>query len=307
MPADPYQTLGVARDASPEQIRAAFRTLAKKHHPDLNPGDKAAEEKFKSIGAAHDLLSDPERRARFDRGEIDAAGQERAERYSYRHHADAAAGARYRPGMPPEEDPAFADIFADLFRRGGGAASGRGPMRGQDQHYRLEVSFAEAALGAQKRLTLPDGRTLDVAIPPGLEDGQLLRLRGQGGAGWNGAPAGDALIEVHVAPHPFFQREGRDLRLDLPVTAADAILGAKIPVPTLTGSVTLTIPRHSNHGRVLRLRGKGLPAEGGQPAGDLYARLVLVTGKPDAELEAALRAWSERHRDDPLPQPGSLS
>lgn len=295
MAADPYQVLGVARDATPAQIRAAFRSLAKKHHPDLNPGDKAAEETFKSLGAAHDLLSDPERRARYDRGEIDAAGQERPERHFYRHHAEASEGARYRPGMPPEEDPAFADVFAELFRRGGGAAAGRAPLRGQDQHYALEVEFAEAALGAQRRLTLPDGRTLDVNIPAGVEDGQLLRLRGQGGPGWNGGKPGDALVEIRVQPHALFRREGRDLHLDLRITVADAVLGAKLPVTTLTGEVTLTIPRHSDAGRVLRLRGRGIPGAGGQPAGDLYVHLTLTTGQPDAALEDALRAWSERH------------
>ncbi len=301
MAADPYQTLGVAKDATPEQIRTAFRNLAKQHHPDLNPGNKKAEDRFKAVSAANELLSDPERRARFDRGEIDAAGQERPERYGYRYHADAAEGARYRPGMPPEEDPAFAEIFSEMFPRGGGQGSARARMRGQDQQYRLEVDFTEAALGAQRRLTLPDGRTLDVAIPPGLEDGQVLRLRGQGGAGWNDGPPGDALIEVGVRPHRHLRREGRDLHLDLPVTVAEAVLGAKVPVPTLGGSLTLTIPRHSDAGRVLRLRGQGLPAQDGAAAGDLYVRLSLVAGTPDAALETALQEWRDRHADDPRP------
>jgi DnaJ-class molecular chaperone len=300
MPPDPYQTLGVARDATADQIRSAYRTLAKKHHPDLNPGNKAAEEKFKAIGGANDLLSDPEKRARFDRGEIDGAGQERPES-GYRHHADGPRAERYRRRQAAAaDDPVFADMFSDMFRRGGGGGPQGEPikMRGQDQHFSLEVEFIEAASGAARRLNLPDGRTLDVTIPPGMADGQSLRLRGQGESGWNGGPAGDALIEISIRPHPFFRREADDIHLDLPVTTAEAVLGGKVPVPTLSGQVALTIPAHSDSGRVLRLRGRGIPAHGGRPAGDLYVTLKLVAGTPDAELEAALKAWAERHKDE---------
>ncbi len=302
MPKDPYETLGVTKDATPDQIRAAYRKLAKKLHPDLNPGNKTAEEKFKAVGAANDLLSDPEKRARFDRGEIDAAGQERG----FPQPDPGAPGGRrrrQRAGAPPGmDDPVFADMFAEMLRRGGGAGAQAGgmKMRGQDQHFSLEVAFTEAALGATRHLTLPDGRSVDVTIPPGMEEGQALRLRGQGEAGWNGGPAGDALIEITVAPHPYFRREGNDIHLDLPVTAAEAVLGGKVTVPTLAGSVSLTIPRHSDAGRVLRLRGRGIPAHAGRPAGDLYVKLTLVTGTPDDALEAALRAWAERHKgEDP--------
>lgn len=304
MPADPYDILGIARDATPEQVRAAYRTLAKRHHPDLNPGDRAAEDRFKAINAANDLLADPERRARFDRGEIDAAGQEQPERQFWRTHAGGPGGARYRPGTPPDEDPAFADIFAEMLRRGAGER-GRpsGPLRGEDRHYTLAIDLADAARGGLQRLTLPDGRTLDVAIPVGTDEGQVLRLRGQGGPGWNGGAAGDALIEIALRPHPVLRRKAADLHIDLPVTVADAVLGAKVPVPTLSGFVTLTVPPHSDAGRTLRLRGQGMPAAGERAAGDLYVHLALVTGAPDAELEAALAAWRERHAHDPRPQP----
>ena len=306
MPTDPYQTLGLPKTATQDEIRAAFRKLAKKHHPDLNPGNAAAETRFKAASAANDLLSDPDTRAKFDRGEIDADGKP-AERAFYRQYAEGEQGARYRrpgPGQRPgpAADEGMHDIFAEMFRnhQGGGGGGQPRQARGQDRQYTLTVSFLEAASGASRRITLPDGRTLDVTIPPGLSDGQTLRLRGQGDAGWNSGPAGDALIEISVTPHPFFRREGEDIHLDIPVTVAEAVLGAKIAIPTLSGPVTMTVPPHSDAGRRLRLRGRGIPAHGTIPAGDLYATLTLVVGgKPDEALEAALRTWSEQKHDDP--------
>jgi DnaJ-class molecular chaperone len=299
---DPYKTLGVAKTASQDEIRKAFRKLAKKHHPDLNPGNAEAEARFKAASTAHDLLSDPETRAKFDRGEIDASGKP-AERAFYRQYAEGDQGARYRRAGPAGGDDAFADVFAEMFRNGQGPFGGGGAprqARGQDRQYSLTVSFLEAAAGANRRLTLPEGRTLDLVIPPGIQDGQTLRLRGQGDAGWNGGPPGDALIDISVAPHPFFRREGDDIHLDLPVTMAEAVLGGKVTVPTLTGPVNLTIPPHSDAGKRMRLRGRGIPAHGARPAGDLYATLTLVVGgQPDAPLEAALKAWSEKPHPDP--------
>ncbi len=297
----PYETLGVKADATEAQIKSAYLKLAKKHHPDLNPGDKRAEERFKAVSAAHDLLSDPEKRARFDRGEIDASGQAQAgpdPRRYYKSYADAEGGGRYRGAA---DTAAFQDIFADLFtqQRAGGQQQAQ-RMRGQDQRYQMTVSFIEAATGATRRLTLPDGRTLDVVVPAGLEDGQTLRLRGQGDAGWNGGPAGDALIEVGVAPHPFFVRSGPDIHLELPVTVGEAALGARIAVPTLTGPVQMTIPRGSDAGRQLRLRGRGIASsKPGEGAGDLYVTLKLVLGTPDEALDEALRAFYERQPLDP--------
>ncbi len=256
MAEDPYKVLGVARDATPDQIRRAYRRLAKQLHPDLNPGDKAAEERFKAVSAANEILSDPERRGRYDRGEIDASGNERAARPrpppGWRGFAEGAEGARYAHATT--EGGAFTedlnDLFGQFFRARGGAAGAGGAevrMRGRDELYGLEVAFLDAVQGATRRLTLPDGRTLDVRIPPGSEDGQTLRLRGQGGPGFNGGPAGDALIEIHVAPHPNFRRDGNDIRLDLPVTLSEAVLGGKVPVPTPGGTVNLTVPRRVGH------------------------------------------------------------
>ena len=295
MATDPYDTLGVSRTATQDEIRAAFRKTAKKNHPDLNPGDKAAEERFKAANTANEILSDPERRGKFDRGEIDAGGQERQapqpERQYYRDFAQGAAGGRYGGGGIDPED--FGDIFGEYFaaRDPGGVR----PRKGADRRYRLAVPFLAAINGATERLTLPNGETLDVRIPAGIEDGQTLRLRGKGDPGRNGGPDGDALIEVAVAPHGSLRRVGRDVELDLPVTVAEAILGGRVAVPTPRGEVTLTVPPGSDTGTRLRLRGRGVAEAGGEPAGDMFVTLTLVTGPRDPALETALREWQERH------------
>ena len=293
MAQDPYETLGVGRTATADDIRQAFRKLAKKNHPDLNPGDSAAEARFKAANTANEILSDPEKRAQFDRGEIDGAGQERApERAYYRDYAQAEAGARYAGGGFNPDD--LGDIFGEYFQQGG--SGGTRKRRGADRSYRLEVPFLDSLNGATERLTLPGGGTLDVRIPPGIEDGQVLRLRGKGDPGRNGGPDGDALIEVSVLVHPLYRRTGADVELDLPVTLAEAVLGGKVPVPTPRGEVTLTIPAHSDAGTRLRLRGRGVAEHAGRPAGDMYVKLQLVGGPADPELEAALRAWADRHQ-----------
>jgi len=298
MAADPYEVLGIPRDATPDAIKQAYRRLARQHHPDLNPGKPAAEEKFKAVAAAHDLLSDPDKRARFDRGEIDAAGQEQRPAGAYRQYAEDMAGARYDPrAAGPRDGPTPDDIFAEFFeaRRRAQAA----PRRGEDESYRLAVPFLSAVAGATEILTLPDGRTLSVKIPPGVETGQVLRLRGQGGAGWQGGPAGDALIELRVQDHPLYRRDGTDLRMDLPVTLKEAVLGAAVEVPTPSGALRVTLPPHSDTGRQIRLRGKGVAAHGTRAAGDLFLTLRVVVGTPDAALEAFLRDWVPEHPTDP--------
>lgn len=297
---DPYELLGVARDASQEQIRTAYRKLAKEHHPDLNPGNKKAEDRFKAVASAYELLSDEEKRARFDRGEIDAAGQEKAPRHSYRDYADGTAGRRYERttsksgGWAPED---LGDIFGSMFTEG--RAYGDAPHRGRDEHYTLTTEFLDAINGATRRLTLPDGRTLDVSIPPGTNDRQTLRLRGQGGAGWNGGPSGDALIQVHVTPHQYFQRNGRNISLEVPVSLPEAVLGAHIDVTTPSGAVRLRVPPHSDSGTKLRLRGKGVPAHSGHEAGDLHVTLRVAIGAADAALEEFLRNWKPEDAVNP--------
>jgi DnaJ-class molecular chaperone len=300
---DPYQVLGVKRDASQEEIRRAYRRLARKLHPDLNPGDRSAEERFKRVSAANDLLGDPEKRARFDRGEIDASGAERPQgpRF-YRDYAGAGeAGAH-----PYASDAGFADIMdadellAELFgRRRGGSGGGAFRTRGGDLRGRLALDFLEAVNGATKRLTLPDGSTVDVTVPPGTRDGQVLRLRGKGGAGTGGGPPGDLLVEVEVGEHRHFTRRGDDIHLDLPVTLPEAVLGARVEAPTPAGPVVVTVPKGSNTGTVLRLRGRGAPRPDGT-RGDAYATLrIVLPDAPDAELEAFAGRWEAGRAHDP--------
>lgn len=296
MPNDPYQTLGVSRTATQDEIRTAFRTIAKKNHPDLNPGDKAAEDRFKAANSANEILSEPERRAKFDRGEIDAAGQERQarpERQYYRDYAQGEAGSRYYGNGAGTEGDDFGDIFGEYFanREAGGTRA----RKGADRRYRLEVSFLSAINGATERLTLPGGDTLDVRIPAGIEDGQTLRLRGKGDPGRNGGPDGDAMIEVAVKAHASFRRLGRNVELDLPVTLAEAVLGGRVPVPTPRGEVNLMVPAGSDAGARLRLRGRGVAEAGSEAAGDMFVTLALVAGPSDPALETALREWQERH------------
>jgi DnaJ-class molecular chaperone len=289
---DPYTLLGVARTATSDEIRTAFRKLAKKHHPDLNPGNKTAEDLFKRVAAANELLSDPEKRGRFDRGEIDASGAEKAPPRSYRQYADASAGERYAAGGDADSGfgaANFEDLFANVFERG----RRTGPARGADARYALEAAFLEAVNGATRRLVLPDGHTLDVKIPAGTADGDVLRLRGRGQPGRNGGAAGDALIEINVASHAFFRREGQDMFMDLPVALAEAVLGARVTVPTPGGPVAMKLKPHVDTGTELRLRGRGVPAHGKLPAGDLYVKLRVVIGPVDARLEEFLTGWTQ--------------
>jgi len=292
----PYEVLGVGKTASADDIRKVYRKLAKQLHPDLNPGKPAAEARFKSVASAYDLLSDPDKRSRYDRGEIDESGAERP-RYSYREHAEGAQGRKYAPeGEMGVED--LDDLFA-MFGRGRRQGAGGGvSMPGGDRMYSLSVDFVEAATGARKRLSLAEDEALDVTIPAGIGEGQVLRLKGKGGPGYGGGPAGDALIEVHIAPHPFFRRDGDDIRMELPVSLAEAVLGARVAVPTVTGPVTMAIPKGSDAGAQLRLRGKGVQKKGHE--GDQYVTLKIVIGDAaDPELAKFLEDWAERHKGDP--------
>lgn len=297
MAEDLYKILGVKRGADADDIRKAYRAQAKKLHPDVNPGDRAAEDKFKKIAAAYDILGDAEKRAKYDAGEIDAEGQETPRRF-YREYAEAPAGGPYRSAAGFED---IGDVFGDLF----GAGARRGgrfdvKFRGGDLHYTLTVDFLDALKGARRRVTMADGKALDIAIPAGLRDGQILRLKGKGMAGAGGGEPGDAFIETRVAPHPFYRREDNDVILELPVTVAEAALGGKVKVPTPWGPVTMTIPADSNSGTTLRLKGKGAPKAHGRPAGDQIVRLtVVLPDKADAKLAALLREWSESHPYNP--------
>jgi DnaJ-class molecular chaperone len=288
---DPYLELGVPRTASADEIRRAFRKLAKQYHPDKNPGDKPAEERFKRVSSAFDLLGDEDKRKKFDRGEIDADGREVHRGFNGdpfgRGGFEGRGGAQF-------EGVDLNDILGEVFGgRGGGARGGfggfGGPAKGQDVRAQVAIDIEEAIQGGRKRIAFSDGRTLDITIPKGAAEGQVLRLKGQGSPGRAGA--GDALIELAIRPHPVFKREGDNLVMDLPVSAPDAILGGKIEAPTPEGPVTLTVPPGSNSGSTLRLKGRGLAGPTGR-RGDLMARLVVtLPEKPDPELQKFAETW----------------
>ncbi len=290
---DPYLVLGVGRTATPDELKQAYRKLAKQYHPDLNPGRSDIEQRFKEVSAAYSLLSDPVKRRRFDQGEIDAAGNDRADHAFHRAHAGRSRG-RAGAGAGPDPFGGFSadDIFADLF---GNRREARG--RGSDIEYSVTVSFLEAAIGAKRRISLSNGKSIDLTIPPGTESEQKLRLKGQGMPG--GGQAGDAIIEIQVEPHPFFSRKGRDVLVEVPITLPEAILGATIKVPTLSGTVALKVPRGSNTGTSLRLKGKGITDAKQTGPGDLYVTLkVVLPDPPDTELSQFIEKWSQRRTYD---------
>jgi DnaJ-class molecular chaperone len=296
---DPYKELGVSRGASADEIKKAFRKLAKELHPDKNPGNTVADERFKRITAAFDLLGDKDKRAKFDRGEIDADGREQ-----FRGFGGGAGGARGGPGGHPfgqggarpqgfeniDLDEIFGGMFGGGARPGGARAGGFAP-KGQDIKATLEISLEDSISGATRRIQFSDGRMLDVAIPKGASDGQTIRLKGQGAPG-RGGPAGDALIELKVAKHPVFTRDGADLTMDQPVALYDAVLGGKVPVRTPEGTVSMTIPAGSSSGKVLRLKGRGAFADGKR--GDLLAKLMITLPEDSAELTKLAQAVRDK-------------
>jgi DnaJ-class molecular chaperone len=296
--ADPYKTLGVSRLASADEIKKAYRKLAKKLHPDLNPGDKKIETQFKEASAAYDLLSDVEKRRKFDRGELDENGNPRAGFQPGGPWNQARPGGKAGRGPRDfgidvdENDEIFKDFFG--FGRGRGGAGVK--MRGADVTYRLEVDFLEAARGGKKRVGLTDGKTLDVAIPAGTENGSQLRLKGQGMPGQGGAANGDAFVEIVVKPHPYFERDGFDVLLECPISLQEAVLGGTVEIPTIDGRVALKVPIGSNSGTQLRLKGKGLTNPKSKTRGDQYVRFVVtLPAKADPELEAVIKSWAVKH------------
>jgi DnaJ-class molecular chaperone len=309
---DPYTVLGVAKTADIAEIKKAYRKLAKKLHPDQSK-DPKAKDKFAEVSAAYEILGDEKKRAAFDRGEIDAEGKPRFQGFE-----GFGAGAPGGPGGFTRRAPGggfehfefrtapgggfdAGDIFSDLFggaqRRGG---QSRPLPRGEDVEAQLTVSLREAVHGSKSRVTLPTGRTLEVSVPAGVEDGQQIRLKGQGHPSQFGGEPGDAMVTVKIAKHPYFRVDGRDLRLDLPVTLYEAVLGGKVNVPTLDGQVELNVPAGSNGGgRTLRLRGKGLPNPNGT-AGDLLVTLrIVLPDEIDPELKELARKWQMQKPYDP--------
>jgi DnaJ-class molecular chaperone len=320
---DPYEILGVQRSATAADVKSAFRKLAKKLHPDANTKDPKAASRFAELNAAYEILGDEDKRKAFDRGEIDGEGKPRFQGFegfgarpgagagpaggfeSFSWGADAfqrAAGARGGRGFGGIED-----VLKEMFSGGlGGAARGaRTPLEpedvgqggGQDVTASLTITLAEAAAGARKRVSLPTGKSIEVKVPVGLADGQQIRLKGQGGTGRDGT-RGDALITIRIAPDPVFTRDGADLRLDLPISLYEAVLGGKVRVPTLDGAVDLAIPAGTSSGRTFRLKGKGMPAK--QGAGDLLVAVrIMLPERTDPELEQAMRALRDNRPYNP--------
>jgi len=288
---NPYEILGVNKDASEADIKAAYRKLAKKHHPDLNPGNKDADAKFKELNAANDLLSNEKKRAAFDRGERDMEGQpryqQREQQHTYRDYAEGPQGSRYHFNGGDFDLSDLEGLFGGL----GGMGRGRGEFAPSpaDAHYAIQVDFLEAALGAKKRITMPDGKTLDIILPEGIEESQQLRLKGKGRQS-----SGDAYVKVHINPHALFIRKGKDISIEVPIALQETVLGAKVKVPTIHGPVDMAIPKGASSGLTLRLKGKGIQG------GDQYVTLKLVMPKDiDAQLEDVIRKWSESHHYNP--------
>ncbi len=291
---DPYKVLGVSPSASEKEVRASYRRLAKQFHPDRNPGDSKAEERFKEINNAFAIIGDKDKRRAFDRGEIDAQGHEthpfaRAHQQGAGPHGGEAGGA----------EDIFAHIFGGGRQAGFGAGFGGGfrqprqaPQRGQDLRYRISVPFLEAARGGKRRITMPDGRSLDVTIPEGLHDGQSLRLKGKGGPGFAGGPAGDLYVDVAVTPHPYFRLEKGVVWVDVPVSLREAVLGETIRVPTVHGPVSLKIPKGASSGAKLRVKGKGIKDPKTGKMGDQLIKLqILLPPNPDPALEQFIKGW----------------
>lgn len=316
---DPYEILGVPRGASAAAIKSAYRKLAKKHHPDNNKGDPRAAERFSEINSANEIIGDEDKRKQFDRGEIDAEGKPRFQGFpgggGPRGRAGAGPGGfesyTFRSGGagPGQGAGAFEDILNSMF---GGGMRGARPGAGGgaqfefdtggigldlDVNVAMSVSLEESVKGGEKRVRLPNGKELNVKIPAGVVEGQQIRLRGQGETA-HGHPPGDLLITISIAPHPFFKIEGADLRIELPVTLYEAVLGGKVRVPTLGNAVELSIPKNTSSGRTFRLKGKGLSKSGG--TGDLFVtiRIMLPDGN-DAELEALMEKWRDQHPYNP--------
>ncbi len=298
---DPYKILGVSKSATDAEIKKAYRKLAKKYHPDLNPSDKASESKFQEISAANDIIGDPEKRKRFDAGEIDASGNETPEHQYYKQYGGRPGAQQYSSGGNFDD---MGDIFSQMFRQRQGGAGGFGggrsfDMKGQDARYHLAVSFLDAVNGNPQRITLPDGSNLEVRIPQGIKTGQSIRLKGKGQPGIGNGPPGDAYVEIEVKPHKLFKREGNDIVVEVPISFDEAVLGGKIEVPTIDGRVRVNVPAGASTGQTLRLKGKGVKPRKGK-TGDQRVILKVVMPKViDPELKAFAEKWRKDHAYNP--------
>jgi DnaJ-class molecular chaperone len=332
---DPYSVLGVPRSASEDDIKVAFRTLAKRFHPDTSEGAADKGKRFKDLSIAYQILGDPQKRRSYDRGEIDAHGNPRpgytprpepevepevaraegGKKNGAHVNGDGSSSA-FRSaferafGVGSSSEPKKSrveDLFSEFFGDRSSARKKPSPGKGLDSHYDLSITFEESALGGTRRVKLPGGKRFDVKVPIGVRDGQSIRLKGLGEPGVPGGQAGDAMITIKIEPHPYYRREGHDIHLDLPITLNEALHGAKINVPTLHGPVTMVIPPGANAGQVFRLKGKGLPAYSVHPAGDEFVTLqVVLPEQSDQNLAEIVKRWEAAHPYDPRKKFGDI-
>ena len=291
---DPYSVLGMSKSSTDAELKKTYRTLAKKLHPDINAGDEKIAERFKEVSAAYALLRDKDLRARYDRGEINPDGSEKGfgGGGGFRGQPGGMGGGRFGAGFDPEE------IFASMF---GGGRQQRQPraQKGQNRNYRLVVDFLEAVKGDKKPLTLGNGKTLNVTIPENVKEGQKIRLKGQGDDGMAGGPEGDAIIEISIRKHAYFTCDGNDIRLDLPITLEEAVMGHKVTIPTIDGTVAMTLPKGSSSGCIMRLKGKGATDPKSKKRGDQYVKLqIMLPADPDPALEKAIEKWAKDKTQD---------
>ena len=295
---DPYSVLGVSKSTSKADLKKTYRKLAMKLHPDQNPNDEKVSDQFKEVSAAYALLSDEKMKARYDRGEINPDGSEKGFA-GYRQHAGAggnpfgAGAGGFGAGFDAE------DLFSNLF--GGGRARAQRPRaskRGQDKTYTINIDFLDAVTGSKKQIKLENGKTLNINIPINVKEGQQIRLKAQGRPGVGGGANGDALIEVHINKHAFYTLKNNNIYMDLPITLEEAILGGKVTIPTISGKIALAIPKNSNSGKIMRLKGKGATDPKTKKTGDQLVKLiVMLPEKINSELEKNIKKWSTKNRE----------
>ncbi len=298
-----YKALGLSKSATQAEIKKAYRKLMKRLHPDLNPGDRAGEERFKAVTAAYDIIGNKDLRKRYDAGEIDETGQETPQKQYYRQYADKDGANPYANQTGYGDMGEMDDLFQQMFRNRRAGAQGAGyqqaAYRGTDRRYHMKISFLDAALGGTKQIQMADGANLKIQIPRGIDDGKTIRLKGKGEPGINKGPAGDAYIQVEIEGHPVFRRSGMDVEVTLPITIYEAGLGARVKVPTLRGPVGLKIPAGANNGKILRLKGRGIEAAAGKKGDQLVRLAVEMPAEINSEIAALLETWREKHAYDP--------
>lgn len=301
MNTDPYSVLGVSKTATQEEIRNAYRKLAKSLHPDLNPGNKQAEQRFKEVAAAYELIGDEKKRKAYEEGKAQEEAMRAQQQANARHFYYETQGPDFESGY--SQGFSFEDLFGEAMRGPGGARTrpASGPRPGQDEMYRMEIDLADVVRGAEREITLPSGKHLRVKIPPGVTEGMKLRFAGQGGPGFQGGPAGDAYVELSIRTSPLFHRQGNDLEIEIPITLSEAVNGGSIRVPTLDGNVMLNVPSGVSSGTRLRIRGKGIPSRAqDKERGNLYVRVkVVLPPVIDEELKKAVAEAEKRHPYDP--------